>query len=112
MDKNMMLVLVGQRRVGKNIILLDLKRWIENNAKNANVFYIDKENKAGDGVMDAETLYKISAERLPLGERNYLLIDEVQNIANFNGSDRWRGGRLSRHQSCATERFRENEALS
>lgn len=82
-NKNMMLVLVGQRRVGKSYILLDLKKWIEETEPSANVLYLDKEQKIGDQIMDAEILYMLAKEKLPAGGRNYLLIDEVQNIENY-----------------------------
>lgn len=78
-----MLVLVGQRRVGKSYILLDLKRWIEENEPDSHILYLDKEHKIGDEVMDADTLYRLATETLPSGERNYLLVDEVQNIDNY-----------------------------
>ena len=83
MNKNMMLVLVGQRRVGKSYILLDLKRWIEENEPASNIIYLDKEHKVGDEIMDAEALYRMAIEHLPIGGRNYLLVDEVQNIENY-----------------------------
>lgn len=82
-NKGMMLVLVGQRRVGKSYILLDLKKWIEENDPEANILYLDKEQKVGEEVMDAECLYKKATEKLPLGGRNYLLVDEVQNIKDY-----------------------------
>lgn len=83
MNKNMMLVLVGQRRVGKSYILLDLKKWIEENEPESNILYLDKEHKVGDEIMDAEALYRVANDTLPIGDRNYLLVDEVQNIDNF-----------------------------
>lgn len=83
MNKGMMLVLVGQRRVGKSYILLDLKRWIEENEPASNIVYLDKEHKVGDEIMDAEGLYRLAIEKLPIGGRNYLLVDEVQNIENY-----------------------------
>lgn len=83
MNKNMMLVLVGQRRVGKSYILLDLKKWIEENEPDSNIVYLDKEHKVGDEIMDAEALYRLAIEKLPVGGRNYLLVDEVQNIYNY-----------------------------
>lgn len=83
MNKEMMLVLVGQRRVGKSYILLDLKNWIEENEPNSHILYLDKEHKIGDEVMDASGLYRIAKEKLPLGGRNYLLVDEVQNISDY-----------------------------
>ncbi|MCM1519839.1 MAG: ATP-binding protein [Lachnoclostridium sp.] len=79
----MMLVLVGQRRVGKSYILLDLKEWISENDPDSRVLYIDKEHKIGDEIMNADNLYRIAAEKLPMGGRNYLLIDEVQNITDY-----------------------------
>lgn len=83
MNKNMMLVLVGQRRVGKSYILMDLKNWIEEKEPDSNVVYLDKENKIGDTITDSEQLYYYALEKLPKGGRNYLLIDEVQNIENY-----------------------------
>ncbi|MDE6654468.1 MAG: AAA family ATPase, partial [Muribaculaceae bacterium] len=83
MNKNMMLVLVGQRRVGKSYILLDLKKWIEENEPTSNIVYLDKEHKVGDEIMDAAALYRMAVENLPIGGRNYLLVDEVQNIENY-----------------------------
>lgn len=83
MNKGMMLVLVGQRRVGKSYILLDLKRWIEENEPDSHILYLDKENKIGDEIIDAEGLYHIARESLPSGGKNYLLIDEVQNIDDY-----------------------------
>ena len=82
-NKQMMLVLVGQRRVGKSYILLDLKRWIEENEPSANILYIDKDQKAGDEVITADDLYLLAVDKLPANERNYLLIDEVQNIEGY-----------------------------
>ena len=83
MNKGMMLVLVGQRRVGKSYILLDLKKWIEENEPTSNIVYLDKEHKIGDEIMDAGSLYRMAIENLPVGGRNYLLVDEVQNIENY-----------------------------
>jgi len=83
MDKNMVLVLVGQRRVGKSYILLDLKAWIEANKSASNIVYLDKEHKIGDEIMDAESLYRLVTEKLPIGGNNYLLVDEIQNIENY-----------------------------
>ncbi|MDE6560498.1 MAG: ATP-binding protein [Muribaculaceae bacterium] len=83
MNKGMMLVLVGQRRVGKSYILLDLKKWIKENEPTANIVYLDKEHKVGDEIMDAGALYRMAIENLPIGGRNYLLVDEVQNIENY-----------------------------
>lgn len=80
---DMMLVLVGQRRVGKTFMLLQLKEWIAANRPNANILFIDKESLEFADIADAMSLYKAAKAKLPDGEENYLLIDEVQDIAEY-----------------------------
>lgn len=81
--RGMMIVLIGQRRVGKSYILYDLKKWIEENEPNSNVLYLDKEQRIGESLMTSDELYNLAAAQLPEDSRNYLLIDEVQNIENY-----------------------------
>ncbi len=83
-NRGMMLMLVGQRRVGKSFVLLDLKRWLEENEPNANVLYIDREQRIGEALISADELYQTVIETLPENGRNYLLIDELQNIENYD----------------------------
>ncbi|MCC8117521.1 MAG: ATP-binding protein [Bacteroidales bacterium] len=81
--REMMIVLVGQRRVGKSYILYDLKNWIEENEPDSNILYLDKEQRMGESLMTSDELYNLAIEKLPEDGRNYLLIDEVQNIENY-----------------------------
>lgn len=83
LNRGMMLILVGQRRVGKNFLLLDLKKWLEENESDAHVLYIDKERKIGEKLMTADDLYQQAVAVLPEGGHNYLLIDEVQNVKDY-----------------------------
>lgn len=83
LNKGMMIVLIGQRRVGKSFLLRLLKKWIENNRPDSNIAYINKELKDFDEVKTSEGLYSFAAENLPKGEENYLLIDEVQDIEGY-----------------------------
>lgn len=43
LNKEMMLILIGQRRVGKSYMLRQLKNWIDENRSDANILYINKE---------------------------------------------------------------------
>lgn len=43
LGRKMMLILVGQRRVGKSYILKLLQQWIESNKQQSKVLYINKE---------------------------------------------------------------------
>ncbi len=78
-----MLILVGQRRVGKTYLLLQLKNWLAENKPEANVLFIDKDSLEFADVNDALSLYRRAKEELPDGGDNYLLIDEVQNVDNY-----------------------------
>ena len=81
-NRGMMLILVGQRRVGKSKVLELFLDWLQRNRPDANVVYINKEFQAFRDIVTAEQLYDYAVARLPEGSENYLLIDEVQNVEN------------------------------
>ena len=83
LNKGMMIVLIGQRRVGKSFLLRLLKDWIEQNRPQASIAYINKELKDFDEIKNSDSLYAYASERLSIGGENYLLIDEVQDIENY-----------------------------
>lgn len=85
-NRGMMLILVGQRRVGKSKVLELFKDWLKQNRPEANVVYINKEYQEFRDIVKAEQLYDYVAERLPKNEDNYLLIDEVQDIENYENA--------------------------
>lgn len=80
--KDMIIVLTGQRRVGKSYTLRmvrDLKAKNENN----NIIYIDKEKKAFDHIKSYQDLNAYIDAHYQTGKMNYILIDEVQEIEEF-----------------------------
>lgn len=85
-NRGMMLILVGQRRVGKSKVLELFLDWLQRNRPEANVVYINKEFQAFRDIVTAEQLYDYAAARLPEGSENYLLIDEVQNVENYESA--------------------------
>lgn len=86
LNKEMMLVLIGQRRVGKSFLLRLLKQWLEKNRPEAAIAYINKELKDFSEITDSDSLYKFAIERLPENGENYLLIDEVQDIEGYENA--------------------------
>lgn len=82
-NRGMILILVGQRRVGKSKILELFREWLRCNRPDANVVYINKEYQAFRDMATADQLYDYVAARLPEGADNYLLVDEVQDIENY-----------------------------
>ena len=85
-NRGMMLILTGQRRVGKSKVLELFKDWLKENMPDANVVYINKEYQEFRNIVTAEQLYDYAAARLPKGGQNYLLIDEVQDIENYENA--------------------------
>lgn len=83
LNRGMMIILVGQRRVGKSFMLRQLHTWIDKNIENANVIYINKELLRFRSLTNARELYDYVAPNFSEGGNNYLLIDEVQDIENY-----------------------------
>jgi hypothetical protein len=86
LDRGTMIILVGQRRVGKSFMLRQVQEWITANIESANILYISKELYAFSDITNATELYKYVTDRLPIKGRNYLLIDEVQDIVEYENA--------------------------
>ena len=88
--KETIIVLTGQRRVGKSYVLMSLRDLLSA-SKGNNVIYINKEKKEWDSIVTYKDLNKYVEERYDPAKRNYILIDEVQEIKEFEKSVRhWR----------------------
>lgn len=82
-DKEIIKVISGQRRVGKSYILFQLIEEIKNGNTEANIIYINKELKPYEHIVNEEVLYNYVKDSLIDGSKNYLFIDEIQEIAHF-----------------------------
>ena len=87
LDKELIVVLVGQRRVGKSYILRQL-RDEKSAASDTNVIYIDKEKRQFDAIKNYHQLNEYIGKRIVIGKHNLILIDEVQEIEGFEHSIR------------------------
>jgi len=84
-DKDIIKVFIGQRRVGKSYILYQLMGHIADNKPNTNIIYINKELSDFDFIVDHNDLNNfVYTQTLP--GNNYLFIDEVQDILDFGKS--------------------------
>lgn len=83
LNKGMMIILVGQRRVGKSFMLRQVNQWLTKNHPNATVVYVNKELLAFSHITNASELYDYVAPQFAVGAENYLLIDEVQDIEGY-----------------------------
>ena len=82
LGKGVLIVLTGQRRVGKSCVMKELVARKQEEA-GANVIYIDKEKTAFDFIATYKDLVAYVDERLNKSKQNYILIDEVQEIEEF-----------------------------
>jgi len=82
-DKEIIKVISGQRRVGKSYILFQLIEDIKKANPQANIIYINKELKPFTFIIDDDILYKYVKENLKVESQNYLFVDEIQEIVHF-----------------------------
>jgi len=76
-------VLIGQRRVGKSYILLQTIEEIKAMDNTANILYINKEDLQFDNIKTANDLYEYVQHNTKSEVKNYVFIDEIQEIAAF-----------------------------
>jgi len=81
--KGLIKVITGQRRVGKSYILFLLIEYIQNLDKDANIIYINKESLEFDNIKNAVDLNNYINSKLNKKSKNYIFIDEIQEITNF-----------------------------
>lgn len=83
LNRGMMIILVGQRRVGKSFMLRQVRQWLEENHPESTTVYINKELRDFSHLTNSNKLYDYVAPKFAEGGDNYLLIDEVQDIEGY-----------------------------
>ena len=76
-------VMIGHRRVGKSYILYQLINEIRNKEHDANIIYINKEDIAYVDIVSSKDLHDYIVTRLMSKRKNYIFIDEIQEIEDF-----------------------------
>jgi len=82
-DKNLIKVFVGQRRVGKSYLMKMTVNYIRNKNPEATIIFIDKEQYEYDSIKDYHSLITYVEKQLSINNKNYLFIDEIQEISEF-----------------------------
>ena len=83
MRTNTVKVMIGHRRVGKSYILFQLINLIRDEERDANIIYINKEDLEFEFITNYRDLYDYVKERISDEHRNYIFVDEIQEIADF-----------------------------
>ena len=85
LGKDTILILTGQRRVGKSCILRLFKDKVSENVQ-SNIIFIDKEKYEFDAIKTYQDLNAFIDERRDKTKKNYILVDEIQEIDAFEKS--------------------------
>ena len=87
LGKDTIIILTGQRRIGKSYILRLFRNKVSKEA-GANVIFIDKEKHEFDDIKTYRDLNAYIDERRNKAMKNYILVDEIQDIVEFEKSVR------------------------
>lgn len=83
-DNHMVKLLVGVRRSGKSTLLKLLKEHLlKNGISKSQIIEINFEMIEFDSLKDMKTLHQYISDRIDLSKKNYLFIDEVQEIPEW-----------------------------
>ena len=82
-DKPVIKVITGQRRVGKSMFMFQVMEHIRQVNPDANLIFINTENEASQHIKDYVMLQNEVNDRLKKNVKNYLFIDEIQDIVEF-----------------------------
>lgn len=83
MNKNIVKVLIGQRRVGKSYMLLQLIEEILLLNPEANIIFVNKELEEFRKIRNDLDLNEYIEQRTVKEKLNYIFIDEIQDIEGF-----------------------------
>lgn len=81
--KSLIKVLVGQRRVGKSYLLMQLRDIIEKQSPDTQIIYINKEQHEFSEITNADDLFHYLKENVKGSGKVALFIDEIQDIESF-----------------------------
>jgi predicted AAA+ superfamily ATPase len=85
-NTNLIKVIVGQRRVGKSYFLYQIMDEVRKKKPKANIIYLNKELYEFDFIKDYHHLNAYIDKRSLFKKQNYLFIDEIQEINQFEKS--------------------------
>jgi predicted AAA+ superfamily ATPase len=87
LGKDTIIILTGQRRIGKSYIMR-LFRDKVNKDERANIIFVDKEKHEFDDIKTYQDLNAYIDARRDKEKTNYILVDEIQDIEDFEKSVR------------------------
>ena len=83
MYRQIIKVFVGQRRVGKSVLLKQISELVKKEKHNANIVFINKEDLAFEFIKNYQDLVTYAENKRQADVDNFLFIDEIQDIEKF-----------------------------
>lgn len=81
--KSLIKVLIGQRRVGKSYLLMQLRDLIKKQSPDTQIVYINKEQHEFSKIKNSDDLFLYLKENVKENNKVALFIDEIQDIESF-----------------------------
>lgn len=81
--KDIIKVLIGQRRVGKSYLLFQIIDRIKSGFPDANIIYINLELNEFEKLNTSDLLYEYIKQNSKISGLNFILIDEIQVVNGF-----------------------------
>lgn len=83
-DLNLIKVITGVRRSGKSTLLLQYRDYLlKEKIKEENIIYMNFESAVFYDIKDYKDLYNYINEKITNKDKNYILLDEVQNVEKW-----------------------------
>lgn len=81
--KTLIKVLIGQRRVGKSFLLMQVRDLIKKQSPDTQIIYINKEQHEFSAIRNSDDLFNYLKENVKGNGKVALFIDEIQDIESF-----------------------------
>lgn len=85
-DKQVIKIFTGQRRVGKSYLLFQIMQYIQQQNKKAAIIYINKEDLTFVSIQTAQQLNDYILLHKSKSKKTYVFIDEIQEIKEFENA--------------------------
>src|SRR5574344_1346680 len=83
-DTQLIKIVTGIRRCGKSTLFEIFQEYlIKNEIKNEQIISLNMDDITNEKLLDYKQLYKYIENRLISNQKNYVFLDEIQNVANF-----------------------------
>ena len=89
-DKKLIKVIIGIRRAGKSTLFqLYIEKLNKQGVSKANIILVNMEHPNFRKIKTADDLYDYIESRLSISGRNYVFIDEIQQVNDFQQAADW-----------------------